>query len=80
MNEVEEIFTASEPPFVRCLGGEGAAPPEDVGGEGGFEEFLAVMADVSHEEHTHFMAWSEGVYYPSFDVERVSEVLKRRFQ
>ncbi|WP_419887617.1 IS1096 element passenger TnpR family protein [Neobacillus niacini] len=29
----------------------GERPPEDVGGEGGYEEYLRIMADVNDPEH-----------------------------
>lgn len=78
--EVEKIRKESEPPFVRCLDGEGAAPPEDVGGEGRFEYFLEAMADESHEQYDYYREWSEGTFYPIFNVERVNKVLKRWFR
>lgn len=78
--EVEAITNTADFPFIRCLAGEGAAPPEDVGGEEGFEEFLAVMADESHEDHAWAKEWSQGRYFPAFDLERIDKKLKRRFQ
>lgn len=78
--EVEKVISSSELPFVQCLAGQGAAPPEDVGGEEGFEEFLAVMADSSHEDHEWCTKWSRGRFYPEFELERINQSLKRRFQ
>ncbi|HEY6622300.1 MAG TPA: plasmid pRiA4b ORF-3 family protein [Acidimicrobiales bacterium] len=40
-----------------CLDGGGACPPEDVGGTGGYEEFLAALADPLHEEHDSCLVW-----------------------
>lgn len=34
-----------------CLAGENACPPEDVGGPGGYELFLEILADRAHEQH-----------------------------
>ena len=42
---------------VWCLEGEGASPPEDVGGPEGFSEFSRVMADPRHPDHEQFRVW-----------------------
>ncbi|TYS17825.1 plasmid pRiA4b ORF-3 family protein [Rossellomorea vietnamensis] len=42
-----------------CTDGKGSAPPEDVGGEPGFEEFLRVINDKSHPENEHMAGWGE---------------------
>lgn len=60
-----------------CLEGEGACPPEDVGGPGGFEEFLEAIKDPGHEQHTDFREWA-GNYDPaSFDLKLVNKLLKK---
>ncbi|MFN3579606.1 MAG: plasmid pRiA4b ORF-3 family protein [Pseudomonas sp.] len=41
----------------RCLHAVGACPPEDVGGVGGFYEFLEALADPSHPEHEQVQEW-----------------------
>jgi hypothetical protein len=51
---------------IRCIDGENACPPEDVGGPSGYAEFLAAIADPSHEEHAHYLQWVGG----SFDATR----------
>ena len=50
-----------------CIGGEHAAPPEDVGGTRGFTQFLEALADPRDEEHDSYVQWSGGDY----DFERV---------
>jgi Plasmid pRiA4b ORF-3-like protein len=40
-----------------CLDGQGVCPPEDVGGVGGYKEFLEALADPTHEEHETYLAW-----------------------
>ena len=44
------------------LGGLGRCPPEDVGGTGGFRDFLAVMADPSHPEYRDTRTWYGGPF------------------
>ncbi|MHC0037628.1 plasmid pRiA4b ORF-3 family protein [Pseudoneobacillus sp. C159] len=60
-----------------CLGGEGNTPPEDVGGEGGYEEFLAILADPSHPEHEFMKSWGTRQFYEEFDIESVNRRLQR---
>jgi Plasmid pRiA4b ORF-3-like protein len=45
-----------------CLEGERACPPEDVGGVGGYYEFLEALADPNHEEHNTFVQWIGGSF------------------
>ena len=33
--------------------GKNACPPEDIGAWGGFERFLKILSDPTHEEHEH---------------------------
>ena len=47
-----------------CVDGERACPPEDVGGPGGYDDFVRVLADRSHEDFEHFNAWSGGDFDP----------------
>lgn len=43
-----------------CIDGKNAAPPEDVGGPPGFEEFKAAIKDKKHERHEEFLEWYDG--------------------
>lgn len=55
------------------LGGLGRCPPEDVGGTGGFEDFLAVMADPGHPEHEETRTWYGGPFDPDdLDLPRIT--------
>ena len=37
-------------------------PPEDVGGVGGYQEFLEAIFDPSHEDHSRFLTWAGGYF------------------
>lgn len=52
--------------YPRCLAGERACPPEDVGGSSGYESFLEALLDPKHTEHEENRRWVGG----SFDAER----------
>jgi hypothetical protein len=40
-----------------CVDGQGACPPEDCGGPGGYTELLATLADPRHPEHQAMREW-----------------------
>lgn len=63
---------------VQCIGGENACPPEDVGGAGGYVEFLAAIADPRHEEHENYLTWVGGSFDPTrFDRAAVNRALAK---
>lgn len=65
--------------YPRCLAGERSGPPEDVGGVGGYEEYLEALADPTHEEHEHWMEW-RGPFEPeAFDLMAVNDALRKIF-
>ena len=60
-----------------CVDGRRACPPEDVGGTGGYEEFLEVLADPEHEDHEHYTIWAGGRFdSEEFDLETVNQKLR----
>ena len=50
--------------YPQCLEGERACPPEDVGGTGGYAEYLEAIADPSHERHREMLDWN-GPFNPN---------------
>lgn len=65
-------------PGVVCIGGEMACPPEDVGGLGGYFEFLNAMEDPQHEEHESLMEWLGGAFDPrAFELIQINKRLKQ---
>lgn len=71
------LFLAGRPRHAICLDGARARPPEDVDGIGGYERFLAIMADPGDPEHAEFRRWCGGYFAPEwFDRTRVDKGLK----
>jgi hypothetical protein len=73
---LEKVIDNYEMNYPLCLEGEGNTPPEDVGGEPGYEEFLKVLADPTHTDHVHMTRWGVGQGYKDFDIEMVNRGLK----
>ncbi|AGK54017.1 plasmid pRiA4b ORF-3 family protein [Bacillus sp. 1NLA3E] len=76
--EVEKTIDDYDQPYPICLEGEGNTPPEDVGGEGGYEEFLEILANPEHSDYQHTVKWGLSQGYADFDIACVNRVLKRK--
>ncbi len=64
----------------RCIAGERNCPPEDVGGSGGYENYLAALADPEHEEHEDMIAW-RGPFDPeAFSLDEINRQLEKKFR
>ena len=70
---VIETFTQNH---AVCLSGEGNAPPEDVGGEGGYDDFLAAIADVDNPEHEEMVSWGIMQLFKDFKLDFVNRELQ----
>lgn len=61
---------------IRCIAGENACPPEDVGGPNAYFDFLAAIKDPTHEEHTTMLDWAGGSFDPgAFNITDINERL-----
>ncbi|HEU0145995.1 MAG TPA: plasmid pRiA4b ORF-3 family protein [Bradyrhizobium sp.] len=69
--EIEELLALDPAPHgATCSDGARARPPEDVGGPGGYETFLEIMADRAHPEHADMKRWCGGHFDPNwFDLD-----------
>ena len=58
--------------YPRCVAGKRACPPEDCGGESGYEGFLDAIQNPQHEEHDSMLEWVGGSFDPeAFDAKSV---------
>jgi hypothetical protein len=66
-------------PYPRCIAGERNCPPEDVGGAGGYENYLVALADPEDEEHEDLLAW-RGPFDPeAFSLAAINQQLQKKF-
>ncbi len=73
--ELEKI-TMSNQLEGEYLGGAGERPPEDVGGESGFNEYLAAIKDAKDPDHERMKDWAKSQKQKPMD----SEELNRRIR
>ncbi len=82
--EVEKLIRDEEnAQMPRILAGRRAAPPEDVGGTWGYENFLEAIQDPDHPEHDDYLTWVGGDFDPeAFDAKahdkNLHKTLRRR--
>ncbi len=76
---VLEKVTESEPGirYPRCIDGERACPPEDVGGVYGFSDYVEAITNPNHSEHDDFLEWN-GPFDPAeFDATAATRRMKK---
>lgn len=76
---VLEMVTPSEPgaKYPRCLDGERACPPEDVGGVYGFADYVEAITNPNHSEHGALLEW-KGPFDPAqFDAAKATRRMKK---
>ncbi|MBM7606314.1 hypothetical protein JOC75_004362 [Metabacillus crassostreae] len=72
---IEQMIDNYDVNHPTCLAGEGNTPPEDVGGEPGYEEFLKIIADPTHPEFRHMKQWGISQGYEEFNIEMINRKL-----
>lgn len=65
--------------FPILLERKGERPPEDVGGEGGFEEYMRIISDKNHPEYEAMIQWSEITKEKERTVEEISRSMRGFF-
>jgi hypothetical protein len=74
------VLADPEAHYPRCLAGERRAPPEDVGGSPGYEDYLEALADPEHQEHENVLRW-RGPFDPeAFSLTAVNQQLQKKFR
>jgi hypothetical protein len=63
--------------YPRCIDGERACPPEDVGGVYGFADYVEAITNPNHSEHEDFLEWN-GPFEPAeFDATTATRRMKK---
>jgi hypothetical protein len=77
--KVEKLLKPNEiNTWPTCLAGQNACPPEDVGGIGGYMEFLEAVRDPTHDEHIAMWRWSGGPFDPAgFDLNATNAAIRK---
>lgn len=73
---LEKVIEDYEFVYPMCLDGDGACPPEDCGGVGGYLELLAVMSDCNHPDYEEIMEWLEDAQYEDFNLKNTNHWMK----
>jgi len=63
--------------YATCIDGEGDAPPEDVGGEPGFTDFLRIINDKKDPEHKEMVKWGKEQGYEKWNMSSVNKRLEK---
>ncbi|MFW6281167.1 MAG: plasmid pRiA4b ORF-3 family protein, partial [Halanaerobium sp.] len=74
--ETEEIIEDYNRNTPTLLEGEGTAPPEDVGGIGGFSEFMQIISNPEHEEYESMLEWAKSQRFKEYDPEEIKSDLR----
>ena len=62
--------------YPLCLEGALACPPEDVGGVGGYDDYLKAIADPKHEEHDELLEWNGPFDPKKFDAKAATKAMR----
>ena len=62
--------------YPQCLEGARACPPEDVGGVGGYAQYLKAIADPSHEQHREMLDWNGAFNPEAFNPRHATHVMQ----
>lgn len=72
--------------YPMCIGGSGACPPEDIGGVGGYDDFLETVKHPKNKANRELLEWygyrdeHEGIFDPiAFDIDGANGELRESF-
>lgn len=74
--KIIEDYKSNKPDFLE---GNGTAPSEDIGGVGGFSEFMRIISNPDHEDYESMLEWAESQRFKEYDQEKIKAKLERYF-
>ena len=74
--ELTDVIDDYSGDLPQLLLGTGDAPPEDVGGVGGFVDFLNIISDQKNEDYENMMEWAQSQWWKLFDFESTARKVK----
>lgn len=74
---LENVIPESANRFPLLLERKGERPPEDVGGEGGFEEYMNVISNKDDPEYERILQWWETSRAEEKTIEEINRRIKR---
>lgn len=77
---LEDILEDYQYEYPACIGGEGACPPEDIGGVPGYLAFLEIINHKEHPEYEKVKKWAGEDYKYTFDIEGTNMLMKDAFK
>lgn len=77
--EVERVYDDYPQNYAMCIAGHGTTPPEDVGGESGYEEFLKIINDKNNAEYNNTLSWAKMQRYKKFNIDDINREIKSLF-
>lgn len=76
---LEKVERNSHNRIPYLLEQKGERPPEDVGGEGGFEEYMRIVSDPENPEYEFMVQWSENTRADQRTIEEINRQLNRYY-
>ncbi|MFD1927996.1 plasmid pRiA4b ORF-3 family protein [Sporosarcina siberiensis] len=74
--EVEKMIENHEFNYAVCLDGKGNTPPEDVGGEHGYDHYINVLKNPKDDDFEYLTKWGRMQGYMDFDKDAINRALK----
>lgn len=74
--ELEKVIENYSFNYPICIDGSGDAPPDDVGGEGGFADFLEAINDKNNPDYTEMKEWGKMQKFTRYDIEKINKKLQ----
>lgn len=73
---VDKMVEDYDKNYPVCVDGVGDAPPEDIGGEYGYQEFIDIISNPSNPDHEKMVEFGKKQGYSKFNIENINKQIK----